>query len=122
MEKDTTMKTGDLQMTDMRLSREMYIINAVEIDPKNGTIVINTAYGPYKDYDEAVVNMKKRYHEALEVRELEDNDACDTDTCEAIPGGYSTNEEAGIYVYADFAFGQLLEIVSYTIKRIEIPV
>ena len=107
------------QLRDLHLSVSLYIINVTEISPRDGTITVNTAYGPYTTYEAAIEGMRKRYEAALKARDLEDNGACDENE-EAIPGGYFTDEEAGIYVYADFAFGQLLEVVSMTIKGINI--
>jgi hypothetical protein len=107
------------QLRDLHLSVGLYIVNVTEISPRDGTIAVNTAYGPYKNYDDAIDAMRKRYEEALKARDLEDNNACDEND-ESIPGGYFTDEVAGIYAYADFAFGQLLEVVSMTIKRIDI--
>lgn len=111
-----TTKELEVQLKDLHLSVSLYVVCVTELDPRSGAIVVNTAYGPYKDYDDAVKAMRKRYDEALRVRDLEDNNACDEND-ESIPGGYFDDEGAGIYVYADFAFGQLLEVVSYTIKE-----
>lgn len=64
--------------------------------------------------------MREVYDSELQQRNMEDNGA--SDECgESAPGGYFTCDEAGIYDFADFAFGQLLEVVSLVVHEVKIP-
>lgn len=108
--------------TDLRnlyIPVSLYIVNVTEVDTSYGYIDTNTSCGPYKDYDAAIAAMRKMYEEELERYDLEDNGACDEND-ENIPGGYFTDKEAGIYLCAEFAFGEPRELINFSIQRIDI--
>lgn len=92
----------------------MYILCETQIYPETGAIAVNTAHGPYPEFHQAHEAMEELYQTCLEEYGLNDNDACN-ESEEAIPGGYITDTEAGIYDHMDFAIGQLLEFVSLSI-------
>ncbi len=93
---------------------KIYTTNMVKIDPKTGEISANTVIAVSPKKEIAVRRMRERYEEELSSLNLTDNDAHDEND-ESCPGGYFTEDEAGIYDYASFAFDQLLEIVSFTV-------
>jgi len=96
---------------------ELFVVCETAIDPKNGEISINTAYGPFANHTAAENEMRKFYFAALKEAGLEDNNTCDEDG-NAIPGGYITEDDAGIWEIAEYAFDQLLECVSFVIKKL----
>lgn len=97
----------------------MYAVSQVVLSEKNGAIAAQTIIGPVGDKEIATDLMRKVYEEELKRLGLNDNNAVD-ENGEAIPGGYFTEDEAGIYDYVDFAFGQLLEVVSLVVGEVEV--
>lgn len=99
---------------------KLYIICMTAIDPENGKITVNTCLEPKRTKEEAVAAMREAYEKALRDMGLEDN-SCENKWGDAVPGGFWTEEEAGIMNYAEFAFNQLLELVSFTIVETNLP-
>lgn len=98
---------------------KMFSVISTELCSRDGSIS-SRIIGVFPKKKGAANAMRAMYFEQLKERNLEDNGASDT-TGEATTGGYYTNDEAGIYDYVDFAFGQLLEVVNFVISEIEVP-
>ena len=98
---------------------KMYAVTQVVLCEENGTISMQAIIGVEHNKKDATALMRKAYDEELKQRKLEDNNAMSDDD-EATSGGYFTDDEAGIYDYADFAFGQLLELVCFVISEIDV--
>ena len=96
----------------------MYVVCETRIDPKTGIIALNTAHGLFLCPEAAKATMSSLNNEALKTMGLEDNNACDKNG-ESTSGGYLSDREAGVYDYADFAFGQLLELVNFTVLELK---
>lgn len=99
---------------------KMYAVTQVVLSGEDGTISMQSILGVENKKKAATALMRQAYDAELKQRELEDNSAVGEND-EAVPGGYFTDEEAGIYDYVDFAFGQLLEVVSFVVSEIEVP-
>lgn len=83
----------------------LFIVCNSSLDPKSGEQRHQTLCCTWS-FKKAQKVMAGAYQKELAVRNLPDE--CSDAMGEAIPGGYLCNDEAGIYEYADFAFGQLL--------------
>lgn len=99
---------------------EMYAVAKSAIDKSSGYVSLYTV-GVYATRDEARRKMRDEYEKALNILALEDNGACDEHD-ESIPGGYFADDEAGIYDYVNFAFGQLLEVSSFVINTVDVNI
>lgn len=99
---------------------KMYAVTQVVLSGEDGTISMQSILGVESKKKAATALMRQAYDYELKQRKLEDNNAVG-ESDEAVPGGYFTDEEAGIYDYVDFAFGQLLEVVSFVVSEIEVP-
>lgn len=99
---------------------KMYAVTQVVLSGEDGTISMQSILGVESKKKAATAVMRQAYDYELKQRKLEDNNAVG-ESDEAVPGGYFTDEEAGIYDYVDFAFGQLLEVVSFVVSEIEVP-
>lgn len=98
---------------------KMFSVISTELCGRDGSIS-SRVIGVFPKKKGAADAMRATYFQQLKERNLEDNGASDT-TGEATAGGYYTNDEAGIYDYVDFAFGQLLEVANFVISEIEVP-
>ena len=92
---------------------KVYNVVGATMDGKNGAIC-PVLHGVSRSLRDAQDVMRKVYKNALRERGLEDNGTSDEDG-NAIPGGYYTDREAGIYDYAEFANDQLLEMETFVI-------
>lgn len=92
---------------------KVYNVVGATVDGKNGAIC-PVLHGVSRSLRDAQDVMRKVYKNALRERGLEDNGTSDEDG-NAIPGGYYTDREAGIYDYAEFANDQLLELETFVI-------
>lgn len=95
----------------------MYNIIVTHRDPETGDI--SSTLGTKKPllfHHTAMEIMKSIYKEELNELHLEDNGAADKDGS-AIPGGYITEDEAGIYDMCEYANEQLLLTVAFQIVR-----
>lgn len=99
---------------------KMYAVTQVVLSGEDGTISTQSILGLKNRKKAATDLMRQVYNDELKQRKLEDNNAVGEND-EAIPGGYFTDEEAGIYDYVEFAFGQLLEVVSFVVSEVEVP-
>lgn len=99
---------------------KMYAVTQVVLSGEDGTISTQSILGLKNRKKAATDLMRQAYNDELKQRKLEDNNAVGEND-EAIPGGYFTDEEAGIYDYVEFAFGQLLEVVSFVVSEVEVP-
>lgn len=99
---------------------KMYAVTQVTLSEEDGGIAMQSILGVKSKKKAATARMRKAYEDELRQRNLEDNNAVGEND-ESVPGGYFTDEEAGIYDYVDFAFGQLLEVVSFVVSEIEVP-
>ena len=97
---------------------KMYSVSKTTLCNDDGSVTTQVL-GVSSNKQTANEIMLKEYTAELESRELEDNDASD-ENGDAVPCGYILTDEAGIYDYADFAFSQLLEVVSFVISKVEI--
>lgn len=95
----------------------MYVLSHAAIDPKSGTVVSHECLAVSADLVKVQNEMSGQYEKRLSELGLKDNGAAD-ESGESIEGGYICQDCAGIYRYADFAFGQLLETESYTISEV----
>lgn len=100
------------------MKKTMYSVIATAIDKKTGAISRLNIASTCATKEEAQNAMRALYFEELKSRNLEDNDA--NEEGESVPGGYCCDEEAGIYDYVDFAFGQLLEVFTCNIQQFEV--
>ena len=98
---------------------KMFSVISTELCGRDGSIS-SRVIGVFPKKKGAADAMQATYFQQLKERSLEDNGASDT-AGEATAGGYYTNDEAGIYDYVDFAFGQLLEVANFVISEIEVP-
>lgn len=95
----------------------MYNIIVTHRDPETGDI--SSTLGTKKPllfHHTAMEIMERIYKEELNELQLEDNGAADKDGS-AIPGGYITEDEAGIYDMCEYANEQLLLTVAMQIVR-----
>ena len=99
---------------------KMYAVTQVVLSGEDGTISTQSILGLKNRKKAATDLMRQVYNDELKQRKLEDNNAVGEND-EAIPGGYFTDEEAGIYDYVEFAFDQLLEVVSFVVSEVEVP-
>lgn len=99
---------------------KMYAVTQVVLSGEDGTISTQSILGLKNRKKAATDLMRQVYNDELKQRKLEDNNAVGEND-EAIPGGYFTDEEAGIYDYVEFAFDQLLEVVSFVVSKVEVP-
>ena len=97
---------------------KMYSVVKTTLCNDNGSVTTQVL-GISSDKQTANETMLKEYNAELKSRNLEDNGASD-ENGESVPGGYIVTNEAGIYDYADFAFSQLLEVVSFVVSEVEI--
>lgn len=98
---------------------ERFIVVGFEMDGETGSVSPITSL-LYTNEQLAKDAMRTMYQDELKKLELEDNNACDEDTGEAIAGGYGNEDECGIYNYVDFAFGQLLEVFYLCVKKLTV--
>ncbi len=94
-----------------------YCVCEVNISRKTGLIALLGAKGPFDTKAEAAAKMQSLYKAALKKACLQDG--CVDPMGAAIPGGYCTQDEAGIYDYAPFASDQLLELTSFTVVELK---
>lgn len=97
---------------------KMYSVVKTTLCNDDGSVTTQVL-GISSDKQTANEIMLEEYNAELKNRNLEDNGASD-ENGDSIPGGYIVTSEAGIYDYADFAFSQLLEIVSFVVSEVEI--
>lgn len=97
---------------------KMYSVVKTTLCNDDGSVTTQVL-GISSDKQTANETMLKEYNAELKSRNLEDNGASD-ENGESVPGGYIVTNEAGIYDYADFAFSQLLEVVSFVVSEVEI--
>lgn len=88
----------------------MFVVAKSVVDRKDGTLTMVVLPSGYKTNEEAHDAMACELNAELEVRGLENNYTCGEDGS-SVPGGYIVSSEAGIYDYADFANGKLMQLV-----------
>lgn len=92
----------------------MYIITIARRNPKTGELSTSAVGRIYSTHDAAESYMRFLYWIELKRYGLKDNDMRDP-YGNAIPGGYHTQDKAGLYTYCDYAPGKLLEVAVFTI-------
>ena len=94
----------------------MFIIQKTMLDQENGEVFSQNS-GFFLRYTSARIALEHLFREELANRQLEENGTSDADG-NSIPGGYISNDEAGIYDFAEFANDQLLQVVLFTIQPV----
>ena len=96
----------------------MYILNKTCINPENGAIETQVSLKLSPSLEICQRAMRNDFEKTLAELGLTENNTCDEND-ESVPGGYLSENEAGIYCFAEFANDQLLELVSYAISELE---
>lgn len=115
---DNTTTWSAIEIPDYGPAKVYNVVGAT-MDCKNGAIC-PVLHGVSLSLRDAQNVMRKVYKSALLERGLEDNGTSNEDG-DAIPGGYYTDREAGIYDYAEFANDQLLEVDSFAVVEAVLP-
>lgn len=95
----------------------MYIITIARRNPKTGELSTSAVGRIYSTHDDAENYMRFLYWIELKRYGLKDNDMHDF-YGNAVPGGYHTQDTAGVYTYCDYASGKLLEVATFVITSI----
>lgn len=93
-----------------------FVVTGGFLDEKTGEIS-SCLIAANSSREAAVELMREMYLANLEVMALEDNGASNS-LGEAVPGGYFYEDEACIYNFAEFAFGQLLCIAKFNMQEV----
>lgn len=95
----------------------IYTVVETEIEKKTGEINHIGVIATCNTREDAQEAMRSEYLAELQKRGLQDNGTSD-ENGESVPGGYIIEDEAGIYEFTEFAFGQLLQCFMLRVQEI----